>query len=177
VYLGTEDKFYGAECDLADALSAQFTRKLDFAAILRKLYESGYSRFIECGAGDMLTGIASKALNGRAGLICRASAHPDTGVAAGSAAIFKEFERGLPAQAVDSVPELIQDVQAVLKRTSQVLEKVAVPRVAPVLRLQPAVEAKPQPEAVACPTSRSRSSPWAAFYPERAIRKNIGITF
>lgn len=151
VYLGTEDKFYGTECDLADALSAQFTRTLDFAAILRKLYESGYSRFIECGAGDMLTGIASKALNGRAGLICRASAHPDTGVAAGSAAIFKEFERGLPAQAVDAVPELIRDVQAVLKRTSEVLEKVAVPRVAPVLRLQPAGEAKPQPQAEALP--------------------------
>ena len=156
VYLGTEDKSYGAKCDLADILSVQFIQKLDFAGILRRLYESGYSRFIECGAGDVLTGITSKALSGRAGLTCRASAHPDTGVAAGSAAIFKEFERGLPGQVVDSIPELIQDVQAVLKRTAQVLEKVAVPRVAPVPSLQPAaprraVEMNPQPEAASVP--------------------------
>ena len=145
VYLGTEDKFYGAECDLAEILSGQLTRKLDFSAIVRRLYESGYSRFVECGAGDVLTGITSKALTGKAGLICRASAHQDTGVAAGSAAILKEFERGLPGQAVDSVPALLQDVEAVLKRTSQILGKAAV--VVP--SLQPVVKAEPQPEAVA----------------------------
>jgi len=147
VYLGTEEKFYGAECDLADMLSAQLIRKLDFASILRKLCESGYSRFIECGAGDVLTGITSKALNGRAALICRASAHPDTGVAAGSAAISVEFERGLPRQAVDSIPQLIQDVQTVLKRASDALERVAVPRVPAVPSLQAVVESKAQGEA------------------------------
>jgi 3-oxoacyl-(acyl-carrier-protein) synthase/NAD(P)-dependent dehydrogenase (short-subunit alcohol dehydrogenase family) len=151
VYLGTEDKFYGAECDLADILSVQFIQKLDFAGILRKLYESGCGRFIECGAGDVLTGIVSKALSGRAGLICRACAHPDTGVAAGSAAIFEEFERRSPGQVVDSIPELLQDVQAVLKRTSQILERAAGPKVAPVASLQPGVEEKPQLEAGSLP--------------------------
>ena len=149
VYLGTEDKFYGAECDLAlISLSVQFIQKLDFAGILHRMYESGYSRFIECGAGDVLTGIVSKALSGRAGLICRASAHPDRGRGGnGVSAILQASSGPLKfgggplsrGQVVDSIPELLQDVQAVLKRTSQVLEKVRLGRrVAPVaMSLQP----------------------------------------
>jgi acyl transferase domain-containing protein/NAD(P)-dependent dehydrogenase (short-subunit alcohol dehydrogenase family) len=119
-YLGTEGKFYDAECDLADILSAQFVRKLDFIGILRRLYDAGYRRFIECGAGDALTGIASRALSGRAGVICRASAPNDKGVAAGNAAILQEVERGLPGRvgttpvprpepASDAKPESVAD--------------------------------------------------------------------
>ena len=145
VYLGTEDKIFGTDCDLADVLSAQFIRKLDFAGILSRLSKSGYSRFIECGAGDVLTGITSKALSGKPGLICLASAPINTVVAAGTAVIFREFERGLPAQAIDPVRELMQDVQSVLRRTSRVLEKVT-SGTAPVSQqptAQPTAEAEP----------------------------------
>src|SRR5580658_8253563 len=57
VYLGTENQICGTDSDLADILAAQFVRKLDFAGILRVLSEMGYRQFVECGAGDIVTGI------------------------------------------------------------------------------------------------------------------------
>ena len=140
VYLGTEEKLCTPDCDLADSLSAQFTRKLDFRRITGSLFQAGYSRFVECGAKDALTGILSKALDGRVGLICRASAHPSTGVAAGTAAIIEEFERGVPRRTVDSIGELMHDVQDVLRRTSEVL-------LAQVPATQPVAEPEPSPAA------------------------------
>jgi 3-oxoacyl-(acyl-carrier-protein) synthase/malonyl CoA-acyl carrier protein transacylase/NAD(P)-dependent dehydrogenase (short-subunit alcohol dehydrogenase family) len=148
VFMGTENTFYTAEVDLADSLSAQFIRRLDFRSILSSLYEAGYSRFIECGAGEVLTGIVSKALDGKAGVLCRATAPRDKGVATGTAAILTEFERGVPRRAVDSVGDLLQDVQAVLRRTSRVLEKAAGAVVSPAPLPEPAAEAGSEPESL-----------------------------
>lgn len=55
VLLGTEGHLWSPETDLAETLSRQFVRALDFQGIVSGLYAQGYRAFVECGAGDMLT--------------------------------------------------------------------------------------------------------------------------
>ena len=149
VYLGTENRIYGADSDLADVLAAQFVRKLDFAGILKMLSESGYRHFVESGAGDIVTGITSKALTGATGLICLASAHPNTGVAKGVAAVIEQFQTASDSRGPivkSNLAALLQDVQGVLERTAGVLGKVAPP--AHPASLAPTPEPEPESELV-----------------------------
>jgi 3-oxoacyl-(acyl-carrier-protein) synthase/NAD(P)-dependent dehydrogenase (short-subunit alcohol dehydrogenase family) len=133
VYLGTENQIYGSQLDLADVLAAQFVRKLDFAGIVKGLSDTGYRRFVECGAGDIVTGVVSKALNGVAGLVCQASAHPDTGLAKGMAAILDKFQPLTPnsegplSRGWGEVPALLRDVQALMERTAGTLRAMLPP--------------------------------------------------
>lgn len=55
VFLGTEGRLWSPGTDLAETLSGQFVRALDFQRIVSELYAQGYRAFVECGAGDMLT--------------------------------------------------------------------------------------------------------------------------
>jgi 3-oxoacyl-(acyl-carrier-protein) synthase/NAD(P)-dependent dehydrogenase (short-subunit alcohol dehydrogenase family) len=148
VYLGTENRIYGSDSDLADVLAAQFIRKLDFAGILKMLSESGYRHFIESGAGDIVTGITNKALNGATGLICLASAHPNTGVAKGVAVIIEQFQTASDSRGPiekSNLATLLQDVQGVLERTAGVLGKVPAPAQPAALALTP----EPEPSSIA----------------------------
>lgn len=55
VYLGLEGMLYSPGFDLAQILSTQFVRQLNFSNVVKTLYDSGYRTFIECGAGEIVT--------------------------------------------------------------------------------------------------------------------------
>lgn len=55
VYLCMEGMLYSPGSALAQILSSQFVRTLDFKQVVSTLYESGYRTFIECGAGNIVT--------------------------------------------------------------------------------------------------------------------------
>jgi len=55
VYLCMEGMLYSPGSDLAQILSAQFVRTLDFKNVVSTLYDSGYRTFIECGVGNIVT--------------------------------------------------------------------------------------------------------------------------
>ena len=62
VYHCTENKLYKHGGDVAEILSQQFVKTLDFRRILLTLQTQGYNSFIECGAGGTLTKIVQKEL-------------------------------------------------------------------------------------------------------------------
>ena len=149
VYLGTANRLYGPDCSLADILADQFTTKLDFAKVLRVLYDAGHRHFIECGAGEIVTGITLKSLGDLPGVICMPSARPAEGVKNGMGQILKKFAETAPtrtgsiADPTSEVSILLKDVHALLERTSDLLRRIA--------PAQPEAAANPQPSIVSVP--------------------------
>lgn len=62
VYLCMEGMLYSPGSDLAQLLSSQFTRTLEFKKVVETLYRSGYRTFIECGAGNIVTRLIAQNL-------------------------------------------------------------------------------------------------------------------
>ena len=87
VYLCTEGKLFSGAVDLSVVLSEQFVKPLDFAAILRELHKQGFSRFIECGAGNIVSKVTVE--SGMEGIVAQAAAHPAEGFQKGRAAVLR----------------------------------------------------------------------------------------
>ncbi len=83
VYLCTEKKLYSADQDLAEVLSSQFIKTLDFKSVVNSVYESGYRNFIECGPGDIVSKIISKNLTDKTEVITRPVAPQNKDVSKG----------------------------------------------------------------------------------------------
>ncbi len=66
VFLCMEGMLYSPGTNLAQALSSQFIRRLDFRKVVSTLYESGYRNYVECGAGNIVTKIIEQNLAGHA---------------------------------------------------------------------------------------------------------------
>jgi acyl transferase domain-containing protein/NAD(P)-dependent dehydrogenase (short-subunit alcohol dehydrogenase family)/acyl-CoA thioesterase FadM len=66
VFSPMERDFYSSEDDLPRLLASHLVRPLAFDEALRDLHELGARRFVECGGGRALTGLVSKALQGKA---------------------------------------------------------------------------------------------------------------
>ena len=66
VYLCMEGMLYSPGSDLAQILSSQFVRTLDFSKVVSTLYDSGYRTFIECGAGNIATRLIGQNLIAKA---------------------------------------------------------------------------------------------------------------
>jgi acyl transferase domain-containing protein/NAD(P)-dependent dehydrogenase (short-subunit alcohol dehydrogenase family) len=62
VFSGTEQKLLGQDVDLADALCRQLISPLDFDAGVRGFASQGYLRFLECGAGAIVTKLVGSIL-------------------------------------------------------------------------------------------------------------------
>jgi acyl transferase domain-containing protein/NAD(P)-dependent dehydrogenase (short-subunit alcohol dehydrogenase family) len=122
-YLCTEGKLFSSGADLSVALSEQFFKPMNFAAILGDLHKQGFRRFVECGAGNIVTKVVLA--SGLEGVAARAAASPDDGAKKGCAAILREFGSETPAQAPPTGGELVdlaREMRGVLERASRVLD-------------------------------------------------------
>ena len=66
VYVGTEQRLVDDGMDLADALARQLVTPLDFEAAVRACAADGHRRFLECGAGTIVTKIVGRVLKSEA---------------------------------------------------------------------------------------------------------------
>lgn len=85
VYFAMEGEQYASDQDLATILATQFIRPLDFSQAAQTLHGAGWTNFIECGCGNIVTRILQKNLG------------TDSGVVAMATAPFKEGLNNLPA--------------------------------------------------------------------------------
>jgi acyl transferase domain-containing protein/NAD(P)-dependent dehydrogenase (short-subunit alcohol dehydrogenase family) len=74
VLLSMEGKLYSPACDMAQALSSQFVRPLDFSKVVATVYDSGYRHFVECGGADIVTGVVKHNLAGKTDITALSSA-------------------------------------------------------------------------------------------------------
>ena len=133
VYLCTERSFFSAGANLPSVLSEQFFKQLDFSAILLELHGLGFRRFVECGAGNIVTKVTQEA--GLEGVEAYASAPLADGPEKGRAAILQKFSaeivtkrKAAPQLSMTGAPqfaELIRDMHAVLSRASHAMEELA----------------------------------------------------
>ncbi len=89
VFLCTEERLLAGDVDLVETLSSQFVRTLNFRNIVEYLYTSGRSRFIECGAGDIVTKLVMENLKSIQGIVCLPVAPVDKGVKGGLKEVLK----------------------------------------------------------------------------------------
>jgi acyl transferase domain-containing protein/NAD(P)-dependent dehydrogenase (short-subunit alcohol dehydrogenase family) len=152
VYLCTERRFYTGG-DLSVALSEQFCKQLNFAGLIGDLYEAGYRRFVECGAGNIVSKVTVESC--LEGIEARAAAPLADGVAKGRSAVLKEF--GITGAATTSrsaeVTLLAKEMRSLLERASRVLDGAPdsttgnIPTdAAPVVAAVPVPEQLPPPE-------------------------------
>jgi acyl transferase domain-containing protein/NAD(P)-dependent dehydrogenase (short-subunit alcohol dehydrogenase family) len=62
VFVGTEQRLVDSQMDLAAALARQLVTPLDFGTSVRRLFSDGYRRYLECGAGTIVTKIVGSIL-------------------------------------------------------------------------------------------------------------------
>jgi len=155
VYLCTERRFLSAGDDLPSIHSEQFCKQLDFSAILLELHGLGFRRFVECGAGNVVTKVTLEA--GLEGVEACASAPLADGPEKGRAAILKRFSAEIVTGRQSAPPqlaELIRDMHAVLDRASRAMEELAAENNS-VAMIEPAHQAEhepvPEPEQIAEP--------------------------
>jgi acyl transferase domain-containing protein/NAD(P)-dependent dehydrogenase (short-subunit alcohol dehydrogenase family) len=128
VYLCTEQKMYSGEIDLSVALSEQFVKPLDFIAILRDLHQAGFRRFVECGAGNIVTRVTLE--SGLEGIEAWPACPVADGARNGCAAILRELGASSPTARTShttDLAELVKDMRVVLERASIALSEVAAP--------------------------------------------------
>jgi acyl transferase domain-containing protein/NAD(P)-dependent dehydrogenase (short-subunit alcohol dehydrogenase family) len=126
VYLCTERRFLSAGDNLPSVLSEQFFKQLDFSAILLELHGLGFRRFVECGAGNIVTRVTLEA--GLEGVEAYSSAPFEDGPEKGRAAILETFRAQITtggAAATPQLSDLIKDMHAVLGRASRAIEELA----------------------------------------------------
>jgi len=125
-YLCTEGRLLAAGDNLASILSEQFIRQLDFAGILVELHARGYRRFVECGAGNIVTRVTLEA--GLDGVKAFAAAPIAEGPEKGRAAILEQFSEeivdGNQAGGAE-LTGLIREMRDVLEKATRKLELLA----------------------------------------------------
>ena len=190
VYLCTDRKFLSADANLPSVLAEQFIKQLDFSAILHELHGLGFRRFVECGAGNIVTKVTQEA--GLEGVEAYAIAPLVDGLEKGRAATLEKLGAKIvtsrpaaapkPAQLTE-LADLIKEMHAVLGRASRTMEKfsaennsigVIEPRAWPHLNRYQNWNISPSRNpAMPIP---SPLSPWAACCPAHRIRSNTGAT-
>ncbi len=130
VYLCTDRKFLSADANLPSVLAEQFIKQLDFSAILHELHGLGFRRFVECGAGNIVTKVTQEA--GLEGVEAYAIAPLVDGLEKGRAATLEKLGAKIvtsrpaaapkPAQLTE-LADLIKEMHAVLGRASRTMEK------------------------------------------------------
>jgi acyl transferase domain-containing protein/NAD(P)-dependent dehydrogenase (short-subunit alcohol dehydrogenase family) len=137
VYLCMEGMLYSPGSDLAQILSSQFVRTLDFQSVVKTLYDSGFRTFIECGAGNIVTRLIGQNLLERASELETWAIAPLDGSL--QQALLKLFEGGFgkrettPAKKErveasgtgKSAARLLEGMSLVVKDVSQLVENTA----------------------------------------------------
>ena len=62
VMVGTDLAWVGSETDVTDAMARQLVTPLNFVELVGKYQAAGYSRFIECGGGTIVTKVIARVL-------------------------------------------------------------------------------------------------------------------
>jgi acyl transferase domain-containing protein/NAD(P)-dependent dehydrogenase (short-subunit alcohol dehydrogenase family) len=143
VYLCMEGMLYSPGSDLAQILSSQFVRTLDFKKVVETLYGSGYRTFIECGAGNIVTRLIEQNLVAKASDIKTWTTTPlDGSVQQGLLKLFDGFGRQettsakreageasgtskSAAQLLGSMSLVVKDMSRLVENTSRLVEEVA----------------------------------------------------
>jgi acyl transferase domain-containing protein len=134
VYLGLEGMLYSPGFDLAQILSTQFVRQLNFSNVVKTLYESGYRTFIECGAGEIVTKLIGQNLGQAASsIVALPTATQEATLREGlhqlsergflkSAGALAAGETGEPASVVQAPGQLLESMSLVVRNMSQLVE-------------------------------------------------------
>lgn len=146
VYLCMEGMLYSPGSDLAQILSSQFVRRLEFKSVVTTLYRSGYRDFIECGAGNIVTRLIGQNLSEKAGEVKALAFTPldgsvrqglvklsDLGFAkreapflAGEMVDVEASGTGMgTAQLLDSMSHVVKDMSHMVEDTSRLIKQVA----------------------------------------------------
>jgi acyl transferase domain-containing protein len=133
VYLCMEGMLYSPGSDLPQILSSQFINRLDFKKVVDTLYHSGYRRFIECGAGNIVTKLIAQNLQEKASEIEALAITPVEGglqeglcklVDAGF--VIKELKSaGEVGQTSTNTAQLLESLSLVVKDMSHLVENTA----------------------------------------------------
>ncbi len=133
VYLCMEGMLYSPGSDLAQILSSQFIRRLDFKSVVTTLYQSGYRDFIECGAGNIVTRLIGQNLIEQSGDVRALSVTPlDGNVQQGLLKLselgFGKIEAPIPTDEMQgpaasmNTGQLLESLSLVVKDMSQMVE-------------------------------------------------------
>jgi acyl transferase domain-containing protein/NAD(P)-dependent dehydrogenase (short-subunit alcohol dehydrogenase family) len=141
VYLCMEGMLYSPGSDLAQILSSQFVRALDFKTVVSTLYKSGYRTFIECGFGDIVTKLIGQNLGEKASEVqALPLTSPDVNLREG---LLKLFDLGFgemgsesvaaetspsirnPSELLESMSRVVDDMSQMVKTTSRLIGQVA----------------------------------------------------
>src|SRR6185369_754531 len=134
VYLCMEGMLYSPGSDLAQILSSQFVRTLDFSKVVSTLYASGYRTFIECGAGNIATRLIGQNLIAKADEIEAFAVTPlDGSVRQGRDALLargfgKKGTTPAPtdaAQLLERMSLVVDDVSRLVADTAHLVEQIA----------------------------------------------------
>ena len=153
VHLAMEGRTYSPGLDLPALLAAQLTRRLDFAGAVRGLHAAGYRRFLEAGAGDLVTKLVLKNLTASASeVLALPAVQPGENVRHGLARAAKLAGDGrlapLPADPVrlDELARLLREAAERIERAAQLLRDTG-----PAPRAKAAETASSEPPAEPCP--------------------------
>ena len=122
VHLCTERALYSGDTNLPVSLSEQFFKQLDFAAILSDVHQAGFRRFVECGAGNIVTRVTLE--SGLEGIEAWAACPVADGARKGGAAVLTALGTGSAALKnihTSTFAELVKDMRGILDRASLAL--------------------------------------------------------
>ena len=113
VFLCMERMLYSPGTNLAEVLSSQFIRTLDFTNVVNTLFESGYRNYIECGAGNIVTKIVEQNL----------AAHAAEITTSLTAAAGQSLREGLEKIIGEAPADHTLTISAIVDEMSQLVEK------------------------------------------------------
>ncbi len=140
VYLCMEGTLYSPGSNLAQILSTQFVRRLDFKSVVTTLLESGYRDFIECGAGNIVTRLIGQNSIEKSGEVRALAITPLDGSVQQGLVKLSEFGFGkieapcvaeVPgtsmstAQLLESLSLVVKDMSHMVEDTSRLIKQVA----------------------------------------------------
>jgi len=99
VYHCTERTCYSPGRDLPEILSRQFTRQLNFVEIVERLRRRGFSSFIECGGGEIVTRLIRKIVRDDPAVKTVAAAPPQQDLRVGIQTAVRTFGLELETEA------------------------------------------------------------------------------
>jgi acyl transferase domain-containing protein/NAD(P)-dependent dehydrogenase (short-subunit alcohol dehydrogenase family) len=138
VYLSMEGVLYSPGSELPQILSSQFVRTLHFNRVV-----SGYRRFIECGAGDIVTRLIGQNLSEQAGNVAAlTTAMPEAGLREGLRIVLDSLGKSAhtgaasesvapaptghgSAQLLEQMSRVVSDMSQLVWNTSLLIERVS----------------------------------------------------
>ncbi|MBV8859358.1 MAG: SDR family NAD(P)-dependent oxidoreductase [Acidobacteria bacterium] len=146
-YLCMEGVLYSPGADLAQLLSSQFVRQLNFQDVVHTLYGGGYRTFVECGAGEIVTKLIRQNLGPAADDVVLLPAAPQEGGLREGLPRVLGLARGQreatsAAQMLESLTLVVNDMSRLVENTSRLVGQVSASLAAQTPADSPRAEAK-----------------------------------